>query len=235
MHMNTGVGLCLSGGIVRNCTIVGNRRTGSFYAAGVAVGAYVDGGVLEGSRILGNTVEAGCGGTSGLRVVGGTVRSCLIAGNVGGTEPEALLVPPDAADDVSIVNCTIASNVTASCPAVRLEKGRFLNGIAYGNSGTNLAAADRALVRASCWPENASSRDGNLVNADPLFRSPARGDYRLRRGPPSVAARLGEALGAPREEEPGQADAAGARRLTGLSVDMGCCENDQHGLILLVR
>ena len=235
MHMNTGVGLCLSGGIVRNCTIVGNRRTGSFYAAGVAVGAYVDGGVLEGSRILGNTVEAGCGGTSGLRVVGGTVRSCLIVGNVGGTEPEALLVPPDAADDVSIVNCTIASNVTASCPAVRLEKGRFLNGIAYGNSGTNLAAADRALVRASCWPENASSRDGNLVNADPLFRSPARGDYRLRRGSPCVDAGLWEALGATREEVRGQADAVGARRLTGLSVDMGCCENDQHGLMLLVR
>ena len=31
------------------------------------------------------------------------------------------------------------------------------------------------------------------------------------------------------------ADAAGARRLTGLSVDMGCCENGQHGLMLLVR
>ena len=97
------------------------------------------------------------------------------------------------------------------------------------------AAADRVLVHASCWPENASSLDGNLVNADPLFRSPARGDYRLRRGSPCVDAGLWEALGATREEVRGQADAAGARRLTGLSVDMGCCENGQHGLMLLVR
>ena len=230
-HNNHGVGLSLSDGVVRRCRIVGNKRTKTYNVVSYGAGAYVSGGVLENCEIVGNSSSVK---TAGVYLQGGTVRSCLIAGNVGATDGDALCIPSDAAANAEAVNCTIVTNGTAAHPAVYLAKGKLKNTIVYGNAGVNLTKGDLAQVFNSCWPENTSTHDGN-IGADPIFRNPRRGDWRLRSSSPCVDAADWQALGATKDAVREMKDCANARRLAGENVDMGCFENPSSGFSLIVR
>ena len=230
-HNNHGCGLSLSGGVVRRCRIVGNKRTKTYQGVSYGAGAYVSGGLLENCEIVGNSSSVK---TAGVYLQGGTVRNCLIAGNVGATDGDALCIPSDAAAGAEAVNCTIVTNGTAAHPAVYLAKGKLRNTIVYGNAGVNLTKDDLAQVFNSCWPENTSTHDGN-IGANPVFRNPRRGDWRLRSSSPCVDAADWQALGATMDEVREMKDCANARRLAGENVDMGCFENPSSGFSLIVR
>ena len=230
-HNNHGCGLSLSGGVVRRCRIVGNKRTKTYQGVSYGAGAYVSGGLLENCEIVGNSSSVK---TAGVYLQGGTVRNCLIAGNVGAIDGDALCIPSDAATVAEVVNCTIASNGTSAYPAVCLAKGTLRNTIVYGNVGVNLTKDDLAQVFNSCWPENTSTHDGN-IGANPVFRNSRRGDWRLRSSSPCIDVADWQALGATMDEVREMKDCAGARRFAGENVDMGCFENPSSGFSLIVR
>ncbi len=226
-HNDHGVGLSLSDGVVRGCRIVGNRRTKTYYGVSYGTGAYVSGGLLENCEIIGNSSGAA---TAGIYLQGGTVRSCLIAGNVGATDGDALCIPSDAAAGAEAVNCTIVTNGTAAHPAVYLAKGKLRNTIVYGNAGVNLTKDDLAQVFNSCWAENTSTHDGN-IGADPVFRNPERGDWRLRAASPCVNAGDNACW----EGVANPTDLLGQPRICSRKVDMGCFEKQASDFLMILR
>ena len=168
-------------------------------------------------------------------MIGGSMVNCLVAGNYSdGNAAGVLLMNPLGGGRIpAMTNCTITANTAYNASAGagmrfvrRLNSDKFLavNSLVSGNFGDNGAQAHDEIVGAT---------DGTLVNcytgAEPRFRSPEKGDYRLRRGSPCVDA------GRNVDWMEGAKDLRGERRVVNGKIDIGCYEFPWHGLMLLVR
>ena len=76
---------------------------------------------------------------------------------------------------------------------------------------------------------------GTNLSRAPVFRNPAKGDWRLDPTSPCVNAGDWTALGESREAVRAMLDLSGASRLFGGKVDMGCYESRVAGTMILLR
>ena len=96
------------------------------------------------------------------------------------------------------------------------------NSIFWGAIGTD--AAQGGATVSNCQ-----------IGGDPVFRNPAKGDWRLDPTSPCIDAGDWTALGESREAVRAMSDLSGASRLFGGQVDMGCYESRVAGTMILLR
>lgn len=206
---------------IRRCYIHDNFADGSPDNTG---GGGVRGGgegilVIEDSRIVDNAALAGA---SGVRVGGArlAMTNTLVANN---GAAEGLHLNGSAA----LMNVTIAGNgITPGRPGINFNPQaggtlEMVNSIVYGN-GDVIHVPDPNWVQPTYSDiERGWSGLGN-VDAEPLFISPATGDYHLAAGSPCIDA--GTAAGAP------STDLEGTLRLG--MPDMGAYEWPGYRLFL---
>ena len=235
-----GGGVYMAGGEMANCVISNNINATQVSDLGsYGGGICLAGGVLRNSKVVGNELKLNVnqrihtdmpGG--GVALIGGSMVNCLVAGNYsdGNAAGVVLMDPLVVGRTITMTNCTITANTAYNPNAgagVRFNEGgqfRVVNALVSGNFGDNGALAH---------DEIAGGTDGMLVNcytgAEPLFRNADRGDFRLRRNSPCVDNGTDDAW------TEGDVDLLGARRKVGEHVDIGCFENPQNGLLLLVK
>ena len=162
------------------------------------------------------TASAGYNGGSGynesvIRIAGGTLENCTVA------------------------NCSVSPKNDAQSTGRRtvyITKGTVRNCIFSGNEDEFGVLHDLTIgggtVTHSRSVDLTDGVDGNIT-ADPRLRNPAKGDYRLRQNSPCVNA------GAFAPWMTGATDYLGNPRVFNLKVDMGACENQTGGLVLMVK
>ena len=201
----------IEGGTVSNCTFVANQHGGGQSSGIVRVLS----GSLSNSRIIGNYSKTATGGVSGLFASAGTVRNCLVADNTS-VGSVGLKVA-----NATVENCTVASNVSSGAGYVAgvtcTGAAQLYNVLAWGNVGTTTNSLGSA-TRTTC-----------LFDRDPVFRNPARGDYRFRSGS------LAQNAGTYSAWMDGAIDLNGNPRILNKEVDIGCFEVPETGLKLIVR
>ena len=214
-----GAGVRASGSAkVIRCTIAGNsNKQGSFDAQTYGMGLYMSGGTVADCVIVNN-------GRQGVYASGGTLRNCLIAGSK--TAPAKTMYVPDGwagglqLTGATVINCTVGGNLSADAEQndLRMTSGKFQSSI-----------AQYAVVTGGTLTHS-------LTNANPCFRSPAHGDFRLRASSPAVNAGDWTLFGKTKDEVRSCSDLSGeSPRLLGSEIDMGCYEKLQSGIMLIVR
>lgn len=164
---SNGGGVYLNGGTVQHCTIVSNAATVN--GGGLYVGAN---GVAQDCAVLQNSAAAAYGGNAGgggaYLVNGGTIRRCLVSGNVatrndgaglyfyqGGLAQNCVIVSNQAADSTggaylytggTVESCTIAGNRSSQYTGTRCKSGGTIrNSVIWGNYATNAASTNLTL------------------------------------------------------------------------------------------
>ncbi len=201
-----GLGLYLKNGLVTHCVITNIQAHGIHRAAMHAQGAAV-------------------------QIAGGTLRNCLVAHNLVTDSKEGSARQFAAGiyqTGGTVENCTVTDNSAQSGPAgyCRVNNGTMVNGIVWGNvndDGEGLFAdgdvsGDMAAALSHCCTNN------------PLFKAAEKRDYRLVLSSP--CANTGLALPWITREA---TDLAGARRLVGHAVDIGCYEIALYPTTLMLR
>ena len=129
-------------------------------------------------------------------------------------------------------NNTVVTNgwgsTQASPVAANVTGGEVKNCLFACNSGADVSDAS-AKVRYSRFAEATGTR--NNIAAEPTFRNPERGDWRLRGG--SAGVNAGDAKVWEGETNP--TDFLGQPRIKSRKVDMGCYECQIGGFSLIVR
>lgn len=209
-------GLLLAGGCVSNCVIEGNA---AYYSTGnadrPAGGVKVEGGLMTHCAIRGNGARGDYGG---VWQTGGEVRNCLVVGNWSWkTVRQGVGVTGAGA---VFVNNTVVANgcedFAATGIGANLAAGTVRNSVFWGSLGADVAngGADVGYC---------------LIGGDPKFRNPSRGDYRFRgQSSPCYNA------GTPLDWMSGATDLKGASRVMNGAPDIGCYEMPQTGLQLIV-
>jgi hypothetical protein len=195
-----GAGLCCNHGELRDSIVTGNRECG------------VRGECLDWYPTIQNcTIVSNRG--AGVKMIGGTLRNCLIAYNVntqgvGGIElPTMGLVRADYINCVianntgtnvggayavgaNFINCTVANNYGAAVGGIQTMMCRLLNVIAYSNRNSGMTAeANMSLYGTAADNCGTTPAQGNnCVTSWPRFANPAGGDYRLMSGSPCIDA-----------------------------------------------
>ncbi len=90
-------------------------------------------------------------------------------------------------------------------------------------------------VIAGTFATTGGTADHNYVGADPVFRDSAAGDWTLRANSPCVNAGDYTVWGETRSDVKAYTDLAGAPRLDGLQIDLGCYEAQASFLMIFVR
>ena len=229
------VPLSVAGGLAVDCRIFANTNGATAWKP-LCMGVCVSGGVLLRTRIVDNSspnVEGGDAG-AGLRMTGGEVRDCLIAGNYVDTGNDKLTpVAGVYMEGGQLVNCTVVNNKAGTRNEIRgmsVGKGEVVNSIVWGNDGgggVNASVKSGSVTYTCC--EDALDGVGNRT-CDPLFKNAAAGDYTLAGGSP--VANKGLLLPGMSEET----DLAGNPRVYGRRPDLGCYERQfSSGLAIGIR
>ncbi len=212
----TGPNIYMTGGSVQRCVIRGcKKQNPTGYAEGAALAATA--GVAENCLMTGidETKIAHSGGTSSCVYLNGTAK---------------------------LVNCTVTSNkTTRGAVVIASDNAKAVNCVVFGNGVTGAATWGNA--RANCFTNCAFSADAaysgtasTVLNlTDVAFKDYANGDYRPAKGGALVNAGTKWAdylsFGATSET-----DLAGAARLSGKFLDIGCYEAASGvGLSIIVR
>lgn len=208
----------MTGGSVVGCTVISNT------CVDAGGGVDVENGLVSNCRITGNT--GGNWGGGGMTLWAGTVRNCLIANNLASLYGGGVWIENGPA---LVDNCTIVSNRVSSGGGIgggvyfqyaSLNRevrnsviwGNLKNGVLnnYGGSSTNISY--------SCTTPLPAGGSGNIPS-NPLFLSPATGDYHLSWNSPCID------KGTNQLWMTGIKDLDGAiNRIIGTSVDMGTYE-----------
>lgn len=218
-----GAGVCLLGGTMRRCRVIGNRS------------------VLRN----GTAVRRKQGGI-GVLLKNGLIHDCLIAQNVSADYPAALDIEAPMGGGVAIVsNCTVTANCAdTGVGGVRVAVSTkndivsCVNSCFSGNVGSGstdvLSIPGATGLSASfqfCFgPEGElPTGEGNVFGADAKFRDASVGNYRLRPDSPLIdAGVLSEGMEA-------ATDLGGAHRVVHGKVDIGCFEFPWRGTLFLLR
>lgn len=219
-----------AGAVVRGARIVGNRSACDNTAIHNWFGLVaVKEGLLENAVITNNSCSSprGYGNfVGGIWQTGGTVRNCLVAGNV--VDELGTCVGGVKVDGGRMVNCTVTENSLANADADSVagawvvSSGRLANAIVWDNVGSEpeSVGADRTL--------------GNVLGVDPLFARGASVRYVPRCFSPAVNAGLNAEWNG--DDLLVSTDLLGAPRLRRRIIDAGCCESQAvPGLTLIVR
>ena len=209
--------LCVEQGKVRNCEITDNSNLKPGY---------------EGS---------GCEG-GGVTMIGGFLENCLVARNMAGSGAGVRTANSLTKGPLSptILNCTVVSNrsvgafaagfVTQSAAPV------VTNTIFYGNYSVGkdaICEADCAGMFVNSLVDPTTLAAGvvteNCFYADPKFRNPEGGNYRIKGTGPC------RDKGADIEWPADAKDLDGNGRVKFSHVDIGCYECQTAGMLLLVR
>lgn len=233
----------VSGGLLINSRVVSN--TASVSCGGV--GITLDGLVMNSVIGYNLATNSGLGGGVWLNQ-GGTLRNCLIVSNGANKGGGVYFVYGSGV----VQNCTIVNNWATNAAGggegggggVYYQTGAgstgtVVNSIVYNNwapgtAGSNWSVQYKGRMSYSCTaPTNmlmtGFAPEGNIEN-DPLFVQPATGDFRLRKGSPSIN------TGANQDWMAGSSDLDGHHRLDVFSglVDMGCFENIPSGTMITI-
>ncbi|MCL1921591.1 MAG: hypothetical protein FWG50_11070, partial [Kiritimatiellaeota bacterium] len=193
-----GGGVCY--GTLTDCVLTGNAATGN---GGGSYYSILYRCTVSGNNATGNSLSGYGGGA-----YNGTLNNCVLArntGNIGGGAHSSVLN-----------NCTVTGN-TAGSTGGGTYNGTLNNCIVWGNavtSGTTMNYSG-GTFRYSC----ASPIPSGVMNidADPLFRFPEMGDYRLTAGSLCLDAGTNFYV-------VGATDVAGNARIQNGTVDMGAYE-----------
>jgi hypothetical protein len=232
----SGGGVCMtdSGAVVRDCLIANNHaqygltdtREDTRHGGGVAMTA----GLVENCIIRDNVAYGNYGG---IYQMGGTVRNCLVDGNWS-PKKDNQGVGVTAAS-ASFVNNTVVTNgfgsAATSPVAATVAGGSVSNCLFAVNNGGDIAQTGGIVV----YSRYAEAEGGTNISRAPVFRNPAKGDWRLDPTSPCVDAGDWTALGESREAVRAMSDLSGASRLFGGQVDMGCYESRVAGTMILLR
>ena len=241
--MITGRGGTISNCVVRNCGANGSD------AGGGGIMLDVDNALATHCVVTNCTSSNDAPGNysyvggNGVCLYKGTVRDSLIAfcrqNNDSHGRKETW---PDGAVAIyggKMINCTVASNVNTTCSGVRAHGGKLINTIVSCNRLTTQDAAETAKVLAYGKAKTTTfdhcladlDVDGKFAvePAPTTFRSPGRGDFRLRSRSQAVDAGTVPADGLP------AVDLRGDPRVFRKVVDFGCYESQAGGLTVLVK
>ena len=210
---------------VSGCTFTNNatRRGG---------GAALFGGTLENCTFYANrTTDAGYDG-AGMHMEGGTARNVLVRGNRSAGKGGGVGIQGSGA---ILESATVVDNVAKSGGGldVHMTAGTLRNAIVsdalapYDAENPPLVVTG-GTVAYSCSPSLAAGVEGNIADA-PAFKAPGKGDYRPRNGSQAIDG------GQNQDWMEDAKDLAGARRVTGARVDMGCYERTFHETVIKLR
>ena len=224
---STGIGVYMTGGALSGCVVRGNGKgsTADNYHGGS--GIYMTAGTVDCTRVTCNVAGRGNGGVT---VAGGLLRNCLLDGNSGTGAGTALLV---SGSDAKVVNCTVVTNAGGTAAAYA-SAGTVANSIFWGNPAGDLTALDVVRVSHCDWSENTVLRNGNIA-ADPRFKNASRGNWTPSAASPCRDAGDWTFLGAEKDGVKALRDFAGAPRLFGGEVDMGCFETRVKATLFQLR
>ena len=249
--MQAGSVLWLESGSVDNCILENGL---CYYKAPV----WVEGGALTRSVIRNGKVTSSSAMGVGLGMTGGLVDSCVISNNCSETmQHEALRGGAYVAgtgilrnslvcynrtaigagiavesEDAQVENCTVVmntANIRTGGVLTTVQPAVLRNLIVWGNEAPEFAELnDPSAFSYSCSPALTAGVNHNLAG-DPLFRRPAKGDWRLRGGSPCVGTGLVEGWMS------SATDLRGRARKIGGAVSMGAYECMPNGLSVIVR
>ena len=220
------------GGTVSNCVIRGctisnwNRGGGGVFITADSPDALVTHCVI--SNCLENSGTS-CnvdwiGGGAAVAMKNGTVRNCLITGNVrtGTTGNTTCLYGSVRVDGGLVESCTVADNAAAECAGVWARGGTVRNCLIAGNRTTVATAANLPVWAgdASCFEHCVADKEINAscaVETSP-FRNFAAGDYY-----PALVESVVDAADH-QDWMDGAMDLAGDARVQGDEADIGCFE-----------
>ena len=194
-----------NGPLLVNCVIASNTAT---YVGGNGGGAY---GCILSNCVVKNNYAATGGGLGN-----GTAYNCLFTGN--GSTNNNGGTSGGAADGSTLVNCTVAGNSSHGLGA--LDGCRATNSIIYYNFNGSYADCYQCQLACSCTPLGlgTGSLPPNCTSNAPGFVDLGGGNYHLNPFSRCIdAGTNGVATNT--------VDLDGSPRLAGLSVDMGCYEN----------
>lgn len=211
--------LYVADGVVTNCDICGGTDgTGS---------VWLDDGLIVQTKIHDNVMNS----ASGLYQTGGTAINMLIYSNkMKRVNNQSAGIHKTGGNTY---NCTVWNNVivgdTAACAGLLQSNGETKNCLFWQN-GEELDGRSSVSVSGGTFDHNLNDTkiDGNF-DGDPLLRNPTKGDFRLR--PRSSCVDKGENMG----WMVGATDFVGQPRVRGAAVDIGCCEWQPSGLMLILR
>jgi hypothetical protein len=240
-----GTGIHMSGGLVVDSAITGNYRINWSQSGGN--GVYMSGGRLLRCRIQDNHCQgksssvAGCGiyadgsvatiencaivsnSTHGVFLKSGKMVNTLVTGHVNSTikfsdNDSAIRNAGVYSSGARILNCTIWGNVSGGDDYADLYHATTSGSVVNTIAGSATVSA----TTASC----------NILNADPGFKAPARGDFHLR----GTSAAIDAGDNAPWSEIADATDLDGDRRIVHRIVDIGCFEyGGKTATLILMR
>ena len=245
---NAGAVCALRFGRFVDCDFSFNEGDGYYSALNVGETTYLADSLVDRCRFFGN-VNVNTTKFSVQSIPGGVlatcadVRNCLFACNtnllsVGETSGIYFL-----SDNVKVDNCTFVGNRTST----KADKPMVFNTVKSGHEIRNCLISDiistgtlRRTIGAEsfcayCWCDLSglptTDEAHNIKGTDPLFVSPATGDWSLARGSECVNA------GVKRDwMASGSKDLAGNPRVSGIGPDIGCYEYlFRSGLYLLLK
>ena len=230
-----GAGVYMTRGLVTHSTILDNAVGGADGADNRGGGALAKGGRFSHCRFLGNRHTKGReqnGGGGAFCESGAPVfDNCLFAGNTSVSGGGGLSIA-----DGTVVSCTFTDNASANPGAgvnCRSTTAVFRNCLIQGNTltgaasaTTNINATATGFTYCLC-PEALPAAEGNV-------RATVELNSRFVPKLNSAAIDVGS-LDGYESYLVGGTDLLGKRRIVCGKVDIGCCENQQTGLMLLVR
>ena len=216
-----GGGVCMenAAAVVRDCRFFGNANNG----AGEGGGVFLNAGLVD-RCVFATNNAVNYGG--GLEVQGGLVRNTLVFGNTAKREGGGIRISNAAA---RLANVTIANNRSLETPnghGLYMTAGIASNVIVHANGiapfryeAGNVYKTGGTLVQSCATPLQTGA--GNMA-ADPLFVSPATGDFSLLPGSPCRdAADSAPGVTVDLEGNPRPVDGGGD---AGARYDLGCYE-----------
>ena len=198
-----------AGMTVSNCVFASNKVVlpiGTGTALTISGNGSRSGGAAYGCNLYRCVVTNNAATVGGGGLYGGKAYDCLIAGNTAGSGNGGGTL------GTALYGCTVAGNTTGGNGGGSYG-GSAVNSIVYGNTAASDDNWSGTTFSYSCTTP-AASGTGNISSA-PAFKD----DWTLKAGSPCIDA--GDDSSAVQGE-----DLAGAARIQGTAVDMGCYERD---------
>ena len=193
----------VNGGTLSGCVIASCTGRGR--------ALYLTGGTAENCQVLNNKDNGNGGEGIGIYATAGTIRNCLVAGNTSTKVAAGIR----ATGTATVESCTISGNSGTTAGIISDNDAKWYNVLSWGNVGADSYGT--------------ATLDHCLVGVDPLFRNPARGDYRIGSGSPAKDA------GTNRDWMVGAVDLGGKPRIFHVDVDIGCFEHQGSGFVFSLR